>query len=446
MGNKYIFRVDKLPKHLVQSRVQHALREIHCPDADPALKHLNTRLGTATYKEFKDQLKAKLKGIRIFREDSPPVLEVFISASPDFFKKGGNQQKMFEDSHDELIRRFGKENILLATIHRDETSPHLSAFIVPLAVNPEIAEYEAEQSGIAPAKKGRRKKPFSERPPEICLSAKAYIDGPRSLSKMQTEFWEAAGKGVGLERGKEGSKAIHMKVGDWKRGMDRLNTMQVPEFHLPEMTLKDRATPVRWANEVKASLEKQVNAVMKEVSMVMADAKMKQEKIDGLAKRLNTWEEGHREREKNLESLIQERGTKIAEAGLFMVRQERNAMHADLAELEQRRAADAARASMPDPVRTLTAQINGVLSGQTILMRALAKTIKQTYTEDAMARLAHEMGVPPGKGDIFDRMVKSGQAPNFETAVMQVAAHINIEDEGGGRNAIGVASEPQRPA
>ena len=78
-----------------------------------------------------------------------------------------------------------------------------------------------------------------------------------------------------------------------------------------------------------------------------------------------------------------------------------------------------------------------------IMNGAFAKTIKQTHNADEMNALADAMGVPAGKGDIFDRLVKSGHAANFEMAVMQVAAYINLDVEGGGRNAVGVASEPR---
>lgn len=446
MGNKYIFRIEKLTKTKVQGRVQHALREVPCPDADPERKHLNTRAGAETYADFKEQLRNRLVGVRIFRDDSPPVLEVFISASPDFFKKGGNQKKMFQDSMKHLAKKFGKENILLATIHRDETSPHLSAFIVPLIPNPEIKEYEAEKAGLARSKKKRRKKAFTEYPPEMALSAKSYIGGRASLSNMQTEFWEAAGKGVGLDRGIEGSKARHVNVNDWKRAMAFLEDgMKLPEFVIPEMSALDRVMPGKWAEEVKAAYEKKFSEVKKAVKLLMADAMLKIEKNESTAKRLNALKKSLGEREAKIDSEIreraEERGYKIAEAGLFSAREERNSMLADLAELEQRRAADAARASLPDPNAAVKSQLNGALSDRTILMRALAKTIKQTHTVEAMAMLAHDMGVPAGKGDIFDRLVKSGHAANFEVAVMQVAAHINIDVEGGGRNAVAVASE-----
>lgn len=449
MGNQVIFRLEKLAPHQVQHNVQHALREIPCPDADPKRKHLNQQDGAQTYKQFRQALNAKLKGVRKFRSDSPEVIEAFIGASPDFWKKNNRaqQEQYFRDGVKFLANKFGSENILLGTLHLDETSPHMSVFIVPLAVNPEVAEWEAEQAGeplppLPEGKKRRRKQPFTERPPEIALSAKAYIQGPRALAAMQTEFWEFAGKGVGLERGIEKSKARHIKVNDWKQAMAWAEDgMKLPEFQVPKLTTAEKLIPGKIEAEVKAAYEKQFGAVIAAVKTLRADAALQQKKNAETAKRL-AGVERHLEAQKaaietqiiSIENEVRERSAaeaiKIATAAL-------SGAAADIAELKQRREAEAAALAAPaapDPVPALKWD-------RAILMRALAKTIKQTYTGEAMAMLAHEMGVPQGKGDIFDRLVKSGHAANFEVAVMQVAAHINLDVEGGGRNAVGVASE-----
>lgn len=452
MGNKVIFRLEKLARGQVKHNVQHALREIYCPDADPAKKHLNSQLGAPTYEDFKDQLKAKLKGVRIFRADSPPVIEAFISASPDFFKKNNHaqQKKFFDDAFNYMVKKYGKENILLTTLHRDETSPHMSVFFVPLAVNPEVAEYEAQQRGEPPpppakGKKGhRRTKPFTERPPEIALSAKAYINGPRSLAAQQTEFWEKVGKGVGLERGIEGSKARHVKVNDWKKAMAWLEDgMKLPEFEMPELNFVDKFAPGKLEAQIRAAYEKQFGELIQAVKILSADATLKQEKNEETAKRLTAAKKHLAARESDMEAEIQKRlDVEVPRMAKIAVASKQ----ADLDELEQRRAAEAAALAAPpppDPVPAMKSQLNGALTDRAILGRAFAKTIKQTHNADEMNALADAMGVPAGKGDIFDRLVKSGHAANFEMAVMQVAAYINLDVEGGGRNAVGVASEPR---
>lgn len=454
MGNQTIFRLQKLTPRQVQHSVQHALREIFCPDADPERKQLNQQMGAKTYKEFREQLKAKLKGVRIFREDSPPVIEAFISASPDFFKKNNRaqQEQYFRDSMQYMREKFGAENILLGTIHLDETTPHMSVFFVPLTVNPEVAEWEAEQAGrplpaLPEGRNRRRKQPFKERPPEIALSAKAFINGPRSLSAMQTEFWEFAGKPAWLDRGMEKSKARHIKVNDWKQAMAWLEDgMKLPEFEVPKFSTKEKITPKQIEDQVRAAYEKQFGSVIAAVKTLRADATLQQKKNAETSKRLAGVERQLENQkaaieyqissmEKEIKERVDEGVFKVSSAALASVKD-------DLAELEQRRAADAVPViAVRDPVPAMKAQLNSTMSDRTVLMRALAKTIKQIHTKEAMEMLADEMSVPAGKGDIFDRLVKSGQAASFEAAVMQVARHINSGTEGGGRNAVAVASE-----
>ena len=41
-----------------------------------------------------------------------------------------------------LIEKYGKDNIIASVIHRDETSPHLSAFVVPLTADKRLSAKE----------------------------------------------------------------------------------------------------------------------------------------------------------------------------------------------------------------------------------------------------------------------------------------------------------------
>ncbi|WP_171496447.1 plasmid recombination protein, partial [Acinetobacter sp. TUM15372] len=68
-------------------------------------------------------------------------------------------------------------------IHRDETTPHLVAYVVPIDL-------------------------------EGKLNAREFLGGRSKLSKMQTDFDNEV-KHLGLERGLEGSKAEHTTIKDF---------------------------------------------------------------------------------------------------------------------------------------------------------------------------------------------------------------------------------------
>ena len=74
--------------------------------------------------------------------------------------------------------RYGMENVINATVHMDESTPHLHLGIVPVT-----------QDGK--------------------LSAKQLFT-PLELKQLQTDFAEKVGSRFGLERGKEGSDVAHL--------------------------------------------------------------------------------------------------------------------------------------------------------------------------------------------------------------------------------------------
>ena len=118
-----------------------------------------------------------------YRKDAVIGLEYFVGASPQWFngKTREQQDSYFHESIEWLQQRHGKENVVGWSIHRDETSPHLVAYVVPMS-----------DRGT--------------------LNAKQWTGGAATLSKMQTDFAKNVGARNDLERGIEGSKAHHQTI------------------------------------------------------------------------------------------------------------------------------------------------------------------------------------------------------------------------------------------
>lgn len=118
-----------------------------------------------------------------YRKDAVIGLEYFVGASPQWFdgKTREQQDAYFRESIGWLEKRHGKENVVGWSIHRDETSPHLVAYVVPIS-----------DRGT--------------------LNAKQWTGGAAALSKMQTDFAKNVGARNDLERGIEGSKAHHQTI------------------------------------------------------------------------------------------------------------------------------------------------------------------------------------------------------------------------------------------
>ena len=115
------------------------------------------------------------------RKNAVLCVEYLITASPDWSGWGTNEEKeFFKKSIEFLKEKHGAKNVVTASIHRDETTPHLVAYIVPID-------------------------------PKGKLNARHFLGGKHKLSQMQTEFADQV-KHLGLERGLEGSKAEHTTI------------------------------------------------------------------------------------------------------------------------------------------------------------------------------------------------------------------------------------------
>ena len=108
----------------------HNYRTRETPNAVPERLHLNKH-DMASADEVKAAIVARLPEKR--RSDSVLCIEYFIGASPDYFT--GNDPKgerYFATAVEWLKQRHGAENVVATSVHHDETSPHLVAYVVPL--------------------------------------------------------------------------------------------------------------------------------------------------------------------------------------------------------------------------------------------------------------------------------------------------------------------------
>lgn len=176
-----ILRLQKLKTiGNIGGSLSHNYRTRNTPNADP-LRTADNEHSLQTAESVKTAIENRLPEKR--RKDAVLCIEHLITASPDWEGWGTTAETaFFEKSKKWLIDKYGAQNVIATTIHRDETTPHLVAYIVPLD-------------------------PDSGR-----LNAKKYIGGTRHvLSQMQTDF-AATVADLGLTRGLEGSKAEHTTI------------------------------------------------------------------------------------------------------------------------------------------------------------------------------------------------------------------------------------------
>lgn len=186
-----ILRTQKLKdKNSIRRSFKHAFREQETPNADTEYEHTNTHIGASSSKEAMDKLNERLP--EKIRKNGVLAVEYLMTASPEAMKGKSReeQDQYFSDCLEWLQERHGAENVVYAGIHRDETTPHMYAYVVPID--------------------GKGK-----------LNCREFLGGAKALNQMQTDFAQKVGHAHGLERGIEGSKAKHTRIKDFYRNLEQ---------------------------------------------------------------------------------------------------------------------------------------------------------------------------------------------------------------------------------
>lgn len=221
-----ILRTQKLKAAVaVRRSLKHAFRAQDTPNADPTRLRENRHLGANSVDEamkaFQNRLPEKI------RKNGVLAIEYLITGSPDGMnsKSRRDQDAYFTDALAWLKERHGAENLIYAGIHRDETTPHLYAYVVPLD-------------------------------PQGKLNCRHFLGGAKALSQMQTDFAEQVGQRHGLQRGIEGSKARHTTVRQYYAALQQESPapLAIPAQALAPRVLKNNLfSRIEEAPEVVAS-------------------------------------------------------------------------------------------------------------------------------------------------------------------------------------------------
>ena len=152
-------------------------------DSERTLNNFHTVMRGESYTEYINQ-RLKENNLKL-RKDAVLMCSFVIGSDGEFFKSltETEERKFFYDATAYFANKYGRENIISAIVHKDETTPHLHLNLIPID---------------------------SDR-----LCAKDLFC-PKNLRILQTELYENVGKKYGLERGKENSQAKHLSTAEFK--------------------------------------------------------------------------------------------------------------------------------------------------------------------------------------------------------------------------------------
>ena len=214
------------------------------PDIDRSRSELNYSLieqNTHNYNKLIDErLQQGYKGKKAIRKDAVKMCEMLFTSDGDFFSRLSEQEQrqFFIDCFEFAANRYGRENIIAATVHLDEATPHLHLDFVPLT-------------------------------PDGRLSVKDILGGRKEMQQLQDDFYSVVSIKYGLERG---SRA------DLESGETSRKHLETAEYK--EMLARNRTKQAEQAEQIAQTRIQAANQAAAEAEQIAADQQRKAEKLE----------------------------------------------------------------------------------------------------------------------------------------------------------------------
>jgi hypothetical protein len=200
-----ILRVEKLKSFgNIGGSEKHTARLQDTPNADPTKQNIRL-IGAGDERALEEVVKELIKSKTNYqpRKDAVLCSEIFLSASPEYFRPDDpsiagtwNNQKM-EDftnaSQKWLLEKYGNKCVR-AELHLDESTPHIHAYIVPLNEKTKRLSYKEMFGG-------------------------SVAQGRLKMSQLQDSYASALAP-LGIQRGVKGSKAKHIQVQEYYQAVN----------------------------------------------------------------------------------------------------------------------------------------------------------------------------------------------------------------------------------
>jgi len=173
LGGSLMAHVEKFTKGAVTGLSIHIERKTtnHSnPDIDPNRTHLNYDLCTKEG-DMNQRLKNRLADVYCFNRSDVKVMADWIVTLPKTLEQESmiSQEEFFKTAVTFLNERYGANNVLSATVHNDETTPHLHFAFIPVVFD------EKKQREKVSAKEVLTRKELSTFHPDLDNYLKQHI-------------------------------------------------------------------------------------------------------------------------------------------------------------------------------------------------------------------------------------------------------------------------------
>ncbi len=202
----------------------HIERKVIHPNVAPERVHLNRELI-----EFPEGVNDRTEAIRHRLENAGltrqvgknqvQVIRFMLSGTSEDMKRIENDGKLDDwcrDNMDWLKKTFGAENVVAATLHMDETTPHIHASIVPVVKGERRQKRPMKKKPEQEMEKGKTKRQYRKKDPNRPRLCADDIMARDKLVEYQDTYARAMAK-YGLQRGIKGSDARHITLTEFYR-------------------------------------------------------------------------------------------------------------------------------------------------------------------------------------------------------------------------------------
>lgn len=252
----------------IESRVRHnhRLKEVKNADPEGKVVELASSGGDPVEKALERTEEAKPRSTA-----SPIGLELMLAVPKDWAARHPELVMSWAEKSKEWLNRTFTENaVISATLHLDESAPHIHALVMP-AVD-------------------RR------------LDVRPWTDGAEKLRAMQDSYAQAV-HGLGMDRGLEGSTASHEHIREWYSRMNRSLETELPAPNRGENAVeyRNRITPV-WQAAMARGVETD------RLKGRVAELEARNERLEKTVKALNAELVAEKRASRNLAEALRDKG------------------------------------------------------------------------------------------------------------------------------------------
>lgn len=342
------------------SMSDHIERKVIHPNVDSKRVHLNKQLidypeGVSNRTEAIEHRIQNAGLSRKVGKNQVKVIRVLLTGSHDDMlelQQRGKLDNWCRDSIDWLEKTYGKENVVSATLHLDEQTPHIHASVVPIV--------QGERRQKAPSKKKEEtkrqyKKKNPNRPRLCCDDVMAKV----KLIEYQDGYAEAMSK-YGLERGERNSTSRHITLTEFYRNQavecknlqENIGLLLAQEdaklLSIEELRRKEEEANLKSEQAERLKQEKEAELKKTEENLNQIKGQLKTEKLkstfaevgttvlDGFGSALGTSK--HKRQQKEIEVLKHEKHELEATVERLSktIKQERSQHQQEKAQLKQK--------------------------------------------------------------------------------------------------------------